>query len=235
MNDSLIIGLIAKSLAAEKNKIASWAKSYGRADPIRLVAVSKTKPAEAVRAAYEAGQRDFGENYLQEARAKMAALMDLPLIWHFIGRVQSNKTRPLAESFDWVQTVSSVKIARRLNDQRPPGKDALNICVQVNISHEEGKAGCLPDETEALCLAIRDFPRLRLRGLMAIPAHSEDRGSQRKPCAELARLFHQIKERLNSPHWDTLSMGMSGDLEAAIQEGTTMVRLGTSIFGPREN
>lgn len=235
MNDSSIIRLTAERLAAQKDKIAVWANKYERSHEIQLIAVSKTKSVEAIRAAYQAGQRQFAENYLQEAQAKMELLKDLPLVWHFIGRVQSNKTRPLAESFDWVQTVSSLKIARRLNEQRPPNKAPLNICVQVNISYEEDKAGCPPDSLLSLCEEISDFPCLRLRGLMAIPAYSQDREEQRKPLAELAKLFHQVKQQFNSTDWDTLSMGMSGDLEAAIQEGTTMVRLGTSIFGPREN
>ena len=235
MNNSSIIRLTAERLAAQKDKIAVWADKYDISHEIQLLAVSKTISVEAIRAAHQAGQEQFGENYLQEAQAKMELLKDLPLVWHFIGRVQSNKTRPLAEAFDWVQTVSSVKIARRLNEQRPPNKVPLNICVQVNISYEEGKAGCPPAELLSLCEAIKDFPCLRLRGLMAIPAYSQAKEQQRKPLAELAKLFHQVKQRLNLTHWDTLSMGMSGDLEAAIQEGTTMVRLGTNIFGPREN
>lgn len=229
-----IISLVGERLAAQQDQIAAWAHKYGKSHQIQLVAVSKTKSVDAIRAAYQAGQKQFGENYLQEAQAKMELLTDLPLVWHFIGRVQSNKTRPLAESFDWVQTVSSMKIARRLNEQRSPTKEPLNICVQVNISDDEAKAGCRPDELPSLCDAIKDFPHLRLRGLMAIPAYSQASEQQRKPLAELAKLFHQLKQQLNSTHWDTLSMGMSGDLEAAIQEGTTMVRLGTSIFGPRE-
>lgn len=196
-----------------------------------LLAVSKTKPAALVRAAAGAGLRAFGENYLQEGVDKISALSDLDLVWHFIGPIQSNKTRPIAEHFDWVHSVDREKIARRLSAQRPPDRAPLNICLQVNISQEATKAGIHPDAVEAVAAAIAGLPNLVLRGLMAIPAPAATAEAQRRPLAALRDL--QATLALKHPTMDTLSMGMSGDLEAAIAEGSTIVRVGTDIFGAR--
>jgi PLP dependent protein len=196
-----------------------------------LLAVSKTKPASLVRAAAAAGLRAFGENYLQEGVDKISALADLDLVWHFIGPIQSNKTRPIAEHFDWVHSVDREKIARRLSEQRPLDRPPLNICLQVNISQEATKAGLHPDEVGAVAETIAGLPNLVLRGLMAIPAPAATLAAQRQPLAALHEL--QRKLALKHPTMDTLSMGMSGDLEAAIAEGSTIVRVGTDIFGAR--
>lgn len=200
-------------------------------DAIALLAVSKTQPAERLREAFAAGQRRFGENYLQEALDKQQALADLDIEWHFIGPIQSNKTRPLAESFDWVHSVDRLKIARRLNDQRPEGRPPLNVCLQVNIDDEASKSGVSPAELPALAEAVAALPNLTLRGLMAIPAPQQDAGAQGRAFARVAAL--QADLRAAGYPLDTLSMGMSGDLEAAIAEGATIVRVGTDIFGPR--
>ena len=191
--------------------------------------MSKTKPSSALREAYAAGLRDFGENYLQEALEKQAQLSDLPLSWHFIGPIQSNKTRPIAEHFDWVHSVDRLKIAQRLSEQRPAGLPALNICIQVNVSGEASKSGCSAADLPALAAAIAALPNLRLRGLMAIPEPTEDRAAQD---AAFATVRH-LQEDLNLP-LDTLSMGMSHDLEAAIAQGATWVRIGTALFGARD-
>ncbi len=198
---------------------------------VQLLAVSKTRPAEDVRQAHAAGQRAFGENYLQDALPKIAELADLKLEWHFIGAIQSNKTRDIAEHFDWVHSVERDKIARRLNEQRPQGAVPLNICLQVNISREESKAGISPDEVLPLARTISGLPKLRLRGLMAIPAATDNVETQRAAF----RALHECQQQLIAEGFelDTLSMGMSDDLEAAIAEGSTMVRIGTAIFGPR--
>ena len=199
------------------------------AGSIGLLAVSKTKPAAAVREAYAAGIRDFGENYLQEALAKQQELADLPLCWHFIGPIQSNKTRAIAENFAWVHSVDRLKIAQRLSEQRPAGLPPLNICIQVNISGEASKSGCEPADLQALATAIAALPNLRLRGLMAIPEPLEDRAAQDAAFASVRTL----QEHLQLP-LDTLSMGMSHDLEAAIAQGATWVRIGTALFGARD-
>jgi pyridoxal phosphate enzyme (YggS family) len=199
------------------------------AGTIGLLAVSKTKPAAAVREAYAAGIRDFGENYLQEALAKQQELADLPLCWHFIGPIQSNKTRAIAENFAWVHSVDRLKIAQRLSEQRPAGLPPLNICIQVNISGEASKSGCEPADLQALATAIAALPNLRLRGLMAIPEPLEDRAAQDAAFASVRTL----QEHLQLP-LDTLSMGMSHDLEAAIAQGATWVRIGTALFGARD-
>ncbi|PZQ36493.1 MAG: YggS family pyridoxal phosphate-dependent enzyme, partial [Ectopseudomonas oleovorans] len=196
---------------------------------IGLLAVSKTKPAEAIREAHAAGLRDFGENYLQEALEKQTQLADLPLIWHFIGPIQSNKTRPIAEHFDWVHSVDRLKIAQRLSEQRPAHLPALNICLQVNISGEDSKSGCSPEELTALARAVVALPNLRLRGLMAIPEPTDDVAAQHAAFARLRQLRDELALNL-----DTLSMGMSHDLEAAIAEGATWVRIGTALFGARD-
>ncbi|MGF6205157.1 YggS family pyridoxal phosphate-dependent enzyme [Pseudomonas frederiksbergensis] len=195
---------------------------------VQLLAVSKTKPAEALREAHAAGLRDFGENYLQEALGKQLELADLPLIWHFIGPIQSNKTRAIAEHFAWVHSVDRLKIAQRLSEQRPAELPPLNICIQVNVSGEDSKSGCTPADLPALAKAISELPRLKLRGLMAIPEPTEDRAEQDAAFAAV----QSLQASLNLP-LDTLSMGMSHDLESAIAMGATWVRIGTALFGAR--
>lgn len=196
---------------------------------VGLLAVSKTKPAEAVREAFTAGLRDFGENYLQEALEKQSALSDLPLVWHFIGPIQSNKTKPIAENFDWVHSVDRLKIAERLSAQRPANLPPLNICLQVNVSGEDSKSGCSLEEVSTLAHAVTQLPNLRLRGLMAIPEPTDDPEQQREAFAKLRAALEGLNLQL-----DTLSMGMSHDLEAAIAEGATWVRIGTALFGARD-
>ncbi|KUJ92227.1 MAG: alanine racemase domain-containing protein [Pseudomonas sp. 63_8] len=221
---------IAENIAKVGARIREAAQASQRnfAD-IGLLAVSKTKPAEAIREAHAAGLRDFGENYLQEALEKQTQLADLPLIWHFIGPIQSNKTRPIAEHFDWVHSVDRLKIAQRLSEQRPAHLPALNICLQVNVSGEQSKSGCSPEELTALARAVVALPNLRLRGLMAIPEPTDDVAAQHAAFARLRQLRDDLALDL-----DTLSMGMSQDLEAAIAEGATWVRIGTALFGARD-
>ena len=221
---------IADNISQVMARIQAGAQAAQRpAGTIGLLAVSKTKPAAAVREAYAAGIRDFGENYLQEALAKQQELADLPLCWHFIGPIQSNKTRAIAENFAWVHSVDRLKIAQRLSEQRPAGLPPLNICIQVNISGEASKSGCEPAGLQALATAIAALPNLRLRGLMAIPEPLEDRAAQDAAFASVRTL----QEHLQLP-LDTLSMGMSHDLEAAIAQGATWVRIGTALFGARD-
>jgi len=198
---------------------------------VTLVAVSKTHPPEAIRAAAAAGQRDFGENYVQEAQAKMQALADLPLAWHFIGPIQSNKTRAIAETFQWVHSVDREKVAARLSDARPANLPPLNVCIEVNVSGEATKSGVAPEALAALAKRVAALPRLALRGLMAIPEPTPDAELQRKRFREV----RVLKDKLAGEGiaLDTLSMGMSADLEAAVAEGATMVRVGTAIFGER--
>jgi hypothetical protein len=196
---------------------------------VGLLAVSKTKPAAAIRQAFAAGVQDFGENYLQEALEKQLELGDLPLIWHFIGPIQSNKTKAIAEHFAWVHSVDRLKIAQRLSDQRPAHLPALNICLQVNVSGEASKSGCNPDELPALAQAVTQLPNIRLRGLMTIPEPTDDVACQHAAFARLRELQDGLGLDL-----DTLSMGMSHDLEAAIAEGATWVRIGTALFGARD-
>jgi pyridoxal phosphate enzyme (YggS family) len=223
---------IASNIAKVRDRVRLDAEKHGRApEAVRILAVSKTQPLEAVRAAAAAGQRDFGENYLQEAEEKIAATDDLALCWHFIGPIQSNKTRAIARAFAWVHSVDRLKIARRLSEQRPEDLPPLRLCLQVNVSGEASKAGVIPQELPALARAVAALPRLELRGLMAIPAPARGLASQREPFARLAALLADLQRA--QPALDTLSMGMSADLEAAIAEGTTMVRVGTAIFGPR--
>lgn len=223
---------LSARLAAVNDAIRTAAARHGRpAGAVTLLAVSKTQPAQAIRAAAAAGQYRFGENYLQEALAKMADLADLDLEWHFIGPLQSNKTRPVAEHFAWVHSVDRLKLAERLSAQRPAGLPPLNVCLQVNISAETSKSGCTPEELPALARAVAALPGLKLRGLMAIPAPAEGLEAQRLPF----RLLREALEQLNAEGLglDTLSMGMSDDLEAAIAEGATLVRVGSAIFGAR--
>lgn len=227
---------ISESLATARQRLTDALAEAGRpvADA-RLLAVSKTKPAAMIREAWHLGQRDFGESYVQEALDKQAALADLEgIAWHFIGPLQSNKTREVAEHFAWVHSVDRVKIARRLNDQRPAALEPLNICLQVNISAEASKSGVSLAELPALVEAILGMPRLRLRGLMAIPAPAQGRTAQRAPMARLREALEELRKRFPDAPLDTLSMGMSDDLEAAVLEGATLVRLGTAIFGARQ-
>lgn len=226
---------LPESLAAARERLGQALDQAGRpANGATLLAVSKTKPASSVRLAWQHGQRAFGENYLQEALDKQAQLADLEdIVWHFIGPLQSNKTRPVAEQFAWVHSVDRLKIAKRLSEQRPAHLPPLNICLQVNISRETTKSGVLPEDTLALAREIAPLPGLALRGLMAIPAPAETLDAQRKPLAELRALLETLQAALPDAPLDTLSMGMSDDLEAAILEGATLVRLGTAIFGAR--
>ncbi len=224
---------IASNLQVVRSRIAAAALAAGRAPgDITLLAVSKTFAAGEVRAAYAAGQREFGENYLQEALDKMSALSDLPLVWHFIGPLQSNKTRAIAEHFDWVHSVARADIAQRLAAARPAGRDSLDVCLQVNVSGEQSKSGVAPEALRPLAQAVRALPRLRLRGLMAIPEPGADLSLQRRRFAGLRLLLEQLND--SGFGLDTLSMGMSQDLEAAVMEGATIVRIGTAIFGERK-
>ena len=225
---------IQSNLQAVNARITAACAAFGRDRAgVRLVAVSKTWPAEAVREAAAAGQLDFGENYLQEALDKIAALSSLPakLRWHFIGPLQSNKTRPVAEHFDWVHSVDREKIAERLNAQRPEGAPALNLCIQVNISGEASKSGVEPAALATLARAVARMPRLKLRGLMSVPEPTDDEALSRRRFASLRKLLEELNR--DGHALDTLSMGMTTDLEAAVAEGATMVRIGTAIFGQR--
>lgn len=202
-------------------------------DSVKLLAVSKTRLENELRQIWAEGQRDFGENYLQEALDKIAALTDLDICWHFIGPIQSNKTRQIAENFSWVHSIDRFKIAQRLSDQRPKNLAPLNICLQVNISREESKAGILPEELPALAKQVTKLANVQLRGLMAIPASCDDPELQQQPFAQMNSLLQTLQQQLPDETLDTLSMGMSGDMEAAIHEGATIVRIGTALFGPR--
>ncbi len=214
---------------------AACGRAGREAGTVRLLAVSKTFPAARVVELAGLGQRAFGESYLQEALPKISQCRherpDLALEWHFIGPIQSNKTRAIAESFDWVQSVDREKTARRLSEQRPGAMDPLNVCLQINISAEQTKSGCAPADARGLAAAIASLPQLRLRGVMAIPAPTDDASRQRAQCASIRQVYEEL---LDAGHaLDTLSMGMSDDLEAAIAEGATMVRVGTALFGTR--
>ncbi|MDR0777207.1 MAG: YggS family pyridoxal phosphate-dependent enzyme [Azonexus sp.] len=224
---------IAGNLQAVLVRIADACRHSGRPpDSVRLLAVSKTWPLDCVLAAATAGQRAFGENYVQEGTAKAVATRDRDLEWHFIGPLQSNKTRTVAEHFAWVHSIDRLKIAERLAAQRPAELPPLQVCVQVNVSGEASKSGCRPDEATALCRAVAALPHLRLRGLMAIPEPSDDVAAQRAPFRHLRELAEEM--RAAGLAIDTLSMGMSHDLEAAVAEGATIVRIGTAIFGERQ-
>ncbi|WP_024327628.1 YggS family pyridoxal phosphate-dependent enzyme [Thioalkalivibrio sp. AKL19] len=225
------------ALGTVRARIEAACREAGRdPDSVRLLAVSKTRGADEIRALHARGQDAFGENYVPELVDKHDALEAPPaplgLEWHFIGALQGNKTRAVAERAAWVHTVDRERIARRLSDQRPAGLPPLQVCLQVNISEEPQKAGVAPAETATLADAVRDLPGLDLRGLMAIPAAEEDPGRQREPFARLRALRDTLNTRGHT--LDTLSMGMSGDLEAAILEGATLVRVGTALFGPRQ-
>lgn len=228
---------IAENMVKVRQALEHAAAQHGRnASSVRVLAVSKTFGAEAVIDAAQAGQVAFGENYLQEAIDKQQAVQtlrpDLALEWHFIGPIQSNKTRPIAEHFAWAHALDREKIARRLSEQRPPNLPPLNVCLQVNVSGEDSKSGVAPGEVLALAEVVATLPGLRLRGLMAIPEPAEDFESQRKPFALLYDLQQQLREA--GIPTDTLSMGMSADMNAAVAEGATIVRIGTAIFGKRD-
>ena len=221
-----------KNLNRVREQIVQAASACKReSDSILLLAVSKKKPASDIRQAWELGQRDFGENYLQEALQKMEELKDLDITWHFIGAIQSNKTRNIAEAFDWAHCIDRAKIARRLSEQRPPDLGPLNVCIQVNIDHESSKAGIELAELPELANAIHQLPGIRLRGLMTIPAPQESFDLQRSAFAKLANALESLRQQ--GIDCDTLSMGMTQDMEAAIAEGSTLVRIGTAIFGER--
>ena len=225
---------IARNLQQVRARIATACRAAGRAvEEVTLLAVSKTFGAPAVRQAFEAGQRAFGENYIQEGVEKIAALADLraELTWHCIGPIQSNKTRLVAENFDWAHTVDRLKIAERLSDQRPDGMAPLDVCIQVNVDGGATKSGVAPADAPALARAVAALPRLRLRGIMTLPEPATDFEASRAVHARAKALFDQLNaEGLGL---DTLSMGMSADLEAAIAAGSTMVRVGSAIFGLR--
>ena len=223
---------ISSNLQAVHARIAAACKAVGRApQSVQLLAVSKTWPAEDVRTAAACGQQAFGENYVQEGVDKIAALTALGLEWHFIGPLQSNKTRQVAEHFAWVHTIDRLKIAERLSAQRPAELPPLQVCIQVNVSGEASKSGVVPAEATALAAAVAKLPQLRLRGLMAIPEPTEDKVRLRTQFALLHSLLKQLNEQ--GLQVDTLSMGMSHDLDIAIEEGATLVRIGTAIFGER--
>lgn len=227
-----IMTTIASNLQAVRNAIAAAAAGNGRqTSEIRLLAVSKTFATDALREAYAAGQACFAESYVQEALGKIAALRDLAIEWHYIGPIQSNKTRAIAENFMWVHSVDRLKIAERLSEQRPAHLPPLQVCLQVNISGEDSKGGVAPDVVDALAHAVAELPNLKLRGLMTVPAPGHNIAVQRLPFAKL----RELRDRLNRQglQLDTLSMGMSDDFAAAIAEGATMVRIGTAIFGNR--
>lgn len=223
---------ITKNIKSIRAQITEAEKRYDRhPGSVQLLAVSKTRPIEDVRAAFSENQFDFGENYLQDALPKIANFSEPGIAWHFIGPIQSNKTRQIAENFDWVHTIDRLKIAQRLSEQRDPSIKPLNVCIQVNTSNEASKSGVSPEETIALAQQIKALPNLYLRGLMTIPASTNDFAQQRQPF----RLLRELKDELLSQgiELDTLSMGMTNDMEAAIAEGSTIVRIGTAIFGKR--
>jgi pyridoxal phosphate enzyme (YggS family) len=224
---------IAVALKALRARIFDLERRYGRpTGSVGLVAVTKTKPAEAVAAAFAEGQRDFGENQLQDARNKLEALSHLDITWHFIGPIQSNKTRGITQAFAWVHSVDRIEIARRLSDQRPEGMPALEVCIEVNLSAEATKSGIRLQQLKEFAEAVTALPRLRLRGLMTIPAPTSDLDAQRLPFRRLQQAMLELNQ--SGFELDTLSMGMSDDMEAAIAEGATWIRIGTAIFGPRE-
>ena len=225
---------LERNISEVDRRIRAAEQVSGRATgAVSLLAVSKTKTPELVREAHGFGLSAFGENYAQEMAEKAAVLADLPLSWHFIGPIQSNKTALIAEVSDWVHSIDRLKVARRLSEQRPDGKAPLNVLVQINTSNEDSKSGVRPDAAPELMAAINELPGLRLRGLMTIPAATSNQTEQREPFRRLRELMNQLSDSL--PQLDTLSMGMSGDLEAAVSEGANIVRVGTDIFGARYN
>ena len=226
---------IENNITSVMQRIELAAAQAGRdPDSIKLLAVSKTRPIEDIQVAFAAGLNALGENYVQEATDKIQSLDSLDAEWHFIGPLQSNKTRPVTEHFDWVHSVDRIKIAKRLSEQRPEHLPPLNLCLQINIDAEPSKSGVLPEQAIDLALSVSQLPNVHLRGLMAIPKVCDTLEAQRQPFRALRLLKEQINQRLdNSQKLDTLSMGMSGDIEAAILEGSTILRVGTDIFGPR--
>jgi len=228
MNSALIQG----NLRHVQQRIDTAARRFSRnSSEIQLLTASKTRAADDIIAAYQAGQTAFGENYVTEAIEKIKTLSDYPLEWHYIGGIQSNKTRLIATHFTWVHTIASLKHAKRLNEQRPAEQPPLNICIQVNISHEQSKGGVMVNEVLPLAREMAQLGRVKLRGLMAIPAPTENFEKQRKNFSILRKLMEKLQSE--GIELDTLSMGMSADMEAAIAEGATIVRIGTAIFGPR--
>ena len=229
---------ISQKIKNVEQKIIQAAQRADRnTDQIQLLAVSKTKPVALIKEAYQAGLRHFGENYVQESidkiqQIKLDADFEQPIFWYFIGPLQSNKTRPVAENFDWVQSVERLKIAQRLNDQRPDHLPKLNVCLQVNISGEQSKSGTTLLQVMDLASQVNNLPHLTLRGIMAIPEKTDDQGRLEKQFNELHDIYLRLQQLY--PQVDTLSMGMSGDLEKAIAYGSTMVRIGTDIFGSRD-
>ncbi|MEM7282994.1 MAG: YggS family pyridoxal phosphate-dependent enzyme [Pseudomonadota bacterium] len=223
---------IKENLKKVGERVARAARKVNRCPrSIRVMAVTKRHSIDAIQSAAAAGQRDFGENFLQEAAEKIENLQDSGLVWHFIGRIQSNKTRSIAQLFDWVHTVDRLKIAQRLSEQRPEDHPRLNICLQVNVASDQVKGGVSPEHVSELVEEVRSLPKLRLRGLMCIPPQSDVLDEQRGYFARVRSLFTELAS--DQKDWDTLSMGMSGDLESAVFEGSTFVRIGTAIFGPR--
>lgn len=224
---------VTENLLKIRDLLAQAAIAAGRGpDEVRLLAVSKRQPLEKLTEAVSAGQREFGENQVAEGVDKIRALDDARLVWHYIGHLQTNKTRTVAEHFDWVHSIDRLKTARRLSDQRPAARGDLNVCIQVNIDAEKSKSGVAPRELASLAHEIAALPRLRLRGLMCLPRIRDDLQGQREPFARLAELAGDL--RAQGLGIDSLSMGMSDDYRAAILEGSTMVRIGTAVFGPRE-
>ncbi len=224
---------VTENLRIVRDLLAKATVDAGRApEDVHLLAVSKKQPPEAVIEAADAGQRDFGENFVQEGLAKIEAVGRDDLVWHFIGHLQTNKTRAVAEHFDWVHTIDRLKVAERLGRQRPDHLADLNVCLQINIDDEAGKAGIAPDDALDLAKAVAAVPRLSMRGLMCLPAIRHTADEQHQPFAELRELLNQLNDQ--GLAMDTLSMGMSGDFAPAIAEGSTMVRIGTAVFGPRD-
>ena len=223
---------ISENLSALKTRITAYEEKYGREkNSVTLLAASKGQSVEKILQAFDAGQTRFGENYLQEALAKMLELADKPIEWHFIGAIQSNKTRKIAEHFSWVHSVCDKKIAKRLNDQRPTSLPPLNICIEVNLHHEKTKSGVPISEVKSLTEYCLTLPRLKLQGLMTIPEPKKEFTTQRQVFHELLLLQQSLQQQ--GVTLNTLSMGMSADIEAAIAEGATIVRIGTALFGPR--
>jgi pyridoxal phosphate enzyme (YggS family) len=223
---------LPENIRRVQERIKRAAAASGRnVDSVTLVAVAKSQPPEVVQAAARCGLTEFGESYVQEALRKIEALRPLALTWHFVGKIQANKTRDIAENFAWVHGVDRLRIAERLSEQRPYHAPPLNICLQVNLADEASKGGIAPAELGALAGRVAALPRLRLRGLMCIPPAATDADAQRRPFAELAALLARLNA--GGAHLDTLSMGMSADLEAAVLEGATLVRIGTALFGAR--
>lgn len=228
MNEQQLADNIAKLL--QRVSRSAQKSQYGNSD-ILVVAVSKTRPAQDIRAAHACGLTNFGESYLQESLQKISELQDLPLVWHFIGPIQSNKTAAIAAHFQWVHSIDRAKVAQRLSEQRPAELPALQVCLQVNISGEDSKSGISLADLPQLARTVLALPRLKLRGLMAIPAPGADKRQQREAFARMRSALAEL--RTLAPDLDTLSMGMSDDMEVAIEAGATIVRIGTGIFGPR--